>query len=150
VKFLFRQRGVAAVELGLIIVPLLLLTFGVTEFGRAFYQYNALAKATRDATRFLSGQGPGDPSDVTAAQCLATHGNKTCTGVLLVPGLTTTMVSVCDSISCPGTHQNRPTGSGVINLVTVSISGYAFTSLVPLIIPNVTFGSISTTMRQVL
>lgn len=149
-KFPFRQRGIAAVELGLLIGPLLLLTLGVTEFGRAFYQYNALAKATRDATRFLSGQGPGEPSDVTTAQCLATHGNKSCTGAVLVPGLTTAMVSVCDSISCPGNHQNQATGSGVINLVTVTITGYPFTSIVPLVIPDITFGSISTTMRQVL
>ena len=149
-KFPFRQRGVAAVELGLLIGPLLLLTLGVTEFGRAFYQYNALAKATRDATRFLSSQGPGDPSDVTTAQCLATYGNKSCTGTVLVPGLTSAMVSVCDSLNCPGSHQNQATGSGVINLVTVTVTGYPFTSIVPLIIPDIQFGAIRTTMRQVL
>ncbi|MDB5764988.1 MAG: TadE-like protein [Herminiimonas sp.] len=144
------QRGVAAVELAILIVPLLVLTFGVTEFGRAIYQYNILAKATRDATRFLSAQGPGDPGDVAAAQCLAVYGNRDCTGTVLVPSLTTAMVNVCDSLGCPGTHQNQATGSGVINLVTVTITGYPFTSLVPFVVPNITFGPISTTMRQVL
>ena len=34
-------RGVAAVELALTMVPLLILTFGVTEYGRAIFTYNA-------------------------------------------------------------------------------------------------------------
>ena len=54
-----RQRGVALVELALIIPFLLLLTFITTEFGRAMYEYNAVAKATRDAVRYLSFQTPG-------------------------------------------------------------------------------------------
>jgi Flp pilus assembly protein TadG len=145
-----KQQGVAAVELAIlltfVLVPLL---FGMTEFGRALYQYNGLTKATRDATRFLSTQGPGDPNDISAARCLAVYGNKACAGDSLVPNLTTAMVSVCDSSSCPS-HLNQPTGSGVINLVTVTVSGYPFTSLAPFFVPAFTFGDISTTMRQVL
>jgi Flp pilus assembly protein TadG len=146
-----KQRGVASVELAFLIIPLVLLTFGTTEFGRAIYQYNTLAKATRDAARFLSGQGPGDAVDLASAKCLAVYGNTDCSGgITLLPGLTTDMVTVCDSISCPSTNLNQPTGSGVINLVTVTISGYQFTSLVPFIAPNMTFNNISTTMRQIL
>lgn len=146
-----KQRGVASVELAFLIIPLLLLTFGTTEFGRAIYEYNALAKASRDATRFLSGQGPGDPTDLASAKCLAVYGSTDCNaGPPLLPGLTTAMVSICDSTSCPSTHQNQATGSGVINLVTVTISGYPFTSLVPFIAPDLTFNNISTTMRQIL
>lgn len=145
-----KQRGMAAVELAILLIPLVLLAFGITEFGRAIYQYNTLTKATRDATRFLSGQGPGDPNDITAAQNLTVFGKKVNTGSPLVPNLTTAMVSVCDSISCAGTHQNQTTGSGVINLVTVTVTGYPFTSLVPFVVPGMTFGPISTTMRQVL
>lgn len=144
------QRGAAAVELGILLIPLTLLTFGVTEFGRAIYQYNTLVKATRDATRFLSGQGPGDAADVTVAQCLVVYGNRSCTGNALVPGLITDMVSVCDSSNCPDDYKNRPTGSGVINLVSVTVSNYPFTSLVPFAVPDFKFGPISTTMRQVL
>jgi Flp pilus assembly protein TadG len=142
-----KQRGVAAVEFAIlmtfILVPLL---FGITEFGRAMYQYNTLLKGTRDAARFLSMQGPGDPADIGVAQCLTVYGNKTCTGSPLVPNLTTAMVSVCDSSICPS-HLNQPTGSGVVNLVSVTVSGYAFTSLVPFVVPGFTFDDISTTMR---
>ena len=48
------QRGVAAVEFALVIVFLLLLTAGIVEFGRAFWYYDALTKATRDGARMLS------------------------------------------------------------------------------------------------
>lgn len=144
-----KQRGVAAVELAILLIPLVLLAFGITEFGRAIYQYDALAKASRDAVRFLSGQGPGDVNDISAAKCLAVYGNKACTGNPLAPNLTTAMVTVCDSSNC-SSHLNQPTGSGVINLVTVTVNGYPFTSLVPFVMPSMNFGPISTTMRQVL
>lgn len=149
-RFLRKQRGVASVELGILLVPLVLLTFGTSEYGRAIYQYNTLAKSSRDAARFLSGQGPGDAADLDMAKCLAVYGNTDCSGSTLLPGLTTDMVSVCDSSYCPSTHQNQATGSGVINLVTVTISGYQFSSLVPFVAPSVTFNNISTTMRQIL
>jgi Flp pilus assembly protein TadG len=151
-----RQRGVAAIELGILMVVLVPLTLGVTELGRAMYQYNSLVKASRDAARYLSTQGPGDPADTAIAQCLAVYGNKSCTGSALLPALTTAMVSVCDSTNCAGTHQNQPTGSGVINLVTVTISGYTFTPVVPLPVftslsgSTLTFSPASTTMRQIL
>jgi len=145
-----RQRGVAAVELAVMMLPLVILTFGTTEYGRAVYQYNTLVKSSRDAARYLSGQGPGDAADAVTAKCLAVYGNTTCTGAPLLPDLSTAMVSVCDSVACPSTHMNQATGSGVINLVTVSISGYSFSSMVPQVAPSVTFNTIGTTMRQIL
>ena len=145
---LHAQRGVAAIELGILMIVLVPLVFGITEFGRAIYQINTIAKSTRDAARFLSSQGPGDPADVDVAKNLAVYGKKTSTGTPLVPNLTTAMVSVCDSASCPSSHLNIATGSGVINLVTVTVNGYSFTSLVPFVVPNIPFTPISTTMRQ--
>lgn len=151
-----RQRGAAAVELGILMTVLLPLAFGTSELGRAMYQYNTLAKASRDAARYLSGQGPGDAAELTVARCLAVYGNTGCSGTPLAPGLTTAMVAVCDSSNCAGSHQNQATGSGVINLVTVTISGYVFTPVVPLNVfsnataASLTFSPISTTMRQIL
>jgi Flp pilus assembly protein TadG len=147
-----KQRGVAAVELGLLIIPLVLLAFGITEFGRAIYQYNTLTKATRDATRYLSAQSAGDVAEISGAKCLVAYGNKTCTGRLLVPNLTASMIRICDSAdaTCIGSHKNQDSGSGVMNLVTVTITGYQFITLVPFVVGNITFGPISTTMRQVL
>lgn len=142
------QRGVAAVELALVMIPLVLMAFGITEFGRAMYQYNTLTKSARDAARFLTQKGPGEGAGT--ARCLAVYGNRTCTGTPVAPGLTESHVQIRDQTSDPTTHLNQTTGSGVVNLVSVTIAGYQFVSLVPFVAPDMTFGDISVTMRQVM
>jgi Flp pilus assembly protein TadG len=148
------QRGVAAVEFGILIVPLTLMLFGLTEYGRAIYQYNTLVKASRDAARYLSTVAPG--SGWTQARCLARYGNTTCTGSLLAADLADGMVEICDATNCAD-HSLVSTGSGAVNLVTVTITGYQFNSLINFPVgglsvgaPNITFGDISNTMRQAL
>lgn len=49
-----RQQGVAAVEMALLLPLMLLIFAGIVEFGRAFWYYDALAKATRDGARYMS------------------------------------------------------------------------------------------------
>ncbi|MCK9983920.1 MAG: hypothetical protein AzoDbin1_00392 [Azoarcus sp.] len=49
-----RQRGVAAVEFAIVLIVLLLIMAGIIEFGRAFWYYDALTKATRDGARLMS------------------------------------------------------------------------------------------------
>jgi len=51
---LARQQGVAAIEFALLLVLLLMFVAGIVEFGRAFWYYDALTKATRDGARYLS------------------------------------------------------------------------------------------------
>ena len=152
------QRGMVAVEFALLLVPLLIILAGITEFGRAMYYYNTVAKAARDATRLMSTQAPSDPDYATLwsnAKCNVVYGNPGCTGDALIPGLTQAMVSLCDPVACPATHANVPMGTGVANLVTVTVGGggnpYAFQSLaafVPALSFN--FAPISVTMRQVI
>lgn len=148
-----KQQGSALIEFGLTIGILVAIVFGITEFGRAIYQYDTLAKAARDAARYLSTKAPGDATAIAAAQCLAVYGQPTCTGTPLADGLTTAMVSICDATSCPATNQAQGSNP-VVNLVTVTIGGannpYTFQSVVPFVVPNIPFGAISVTMRQVL
>jgi len=149
-----RQRGVALVELGIAIFVLISIAFGITEFGRAIYQYNILAKATRDAARYLSMRDATDAAAKDQARCLVVHGNPTCTGAPLVPGLTTAMVSICDALACPADHAAQGAGP-VLNLVSVTIGGpnaapYTFDSLVSFVVPDFAFGPIGATMKQVL
>ena len=94
-----RQHGVALVELAIMLSLLLAITFGITEFGRAIYTYNTLAKATRDATRYLSTQAAGNATSYTTATNLAVYGTPTVgsTQAPLAPGLTSSMVSICDA-----------------------------------------------------
>ena len=141
------NHGVAAVELGLLITPMVLMLFGATEFGRAIYTYNTLDKTVRDAVRHLSQHGPGDATIQTQARCLAVYGNAGCSGNAIAPGLTTGQVTLCDAVSCAGSHASQPTGSGVVNLVSATVVGYAYTSLVPFVMPSLNFNNISVTMR---
>lgn len=150
------QRGVAAVEMAIILLPMLILCFGITELGRALYQYNGVVKAGRGAVRFLSQQSlASPPAGETAdgirlkARSLALCGEIDCGGKpALVPNLTLGMISVCDPVSCAATHANVLTGEGTTSLVTVTIAGYNFTSIVPWAVPSITFGPIATTMAS--
>jgi Flp pilus assembly protein TadG len=151
-----RERGVAVVEFAIVLIPLMLMLFGITEFGRAMYEYNTLVKSTRTAARFLSAYDPADAAyPISEAKCLVVYGRTTCTGGPLAAGLTTGKVSICDrasSTSCPGEKfDSVDTGSGPINLVKVKISGYSFTSLIPFAtgFTTITFGDISTVMKQI-
>jgi Flp pilus assembly protein TadG len=140
------QAGVAAIELALLLPVLLTLMFGATELGRAIYSYNTLAKTVRDGVRHLSQHGPGDVTIQAQARCLAVFGNLDCSGTPVAPGLTTGQIALCDSLSCAD-HAAQATGSGVVNLVSVSVVGYSFNSVVEFVIPDLNFNSIRSTMR---
>lgn len=143
------MRGVAAVEFGILLIPLVMLAFGITEFGRAIYSYNTLAKSVRNAARYMTSKTPGDPSEHAAAKCLAVFGSPTCSGPVLAPGLNTSMVQTCDTIlPCSGVTNTILTGTGTINTVTVMITGYPYNSFVEYVMPDITFGDIAVTMRS--
>ncbi|CAI8698260.1 pilus assembly protein [Burkholderia pyrrocinia] len=167
-----RTRGVAAVEFALVLMPMIMLATGVAEFGRAIYQYETLTKATRDAARYLSIWLPSDSAyPVAAAQCLVVYGSTTCgsAGTELVPGLTTSMVTICDAshttgcgdASDPAQFSNLPTydadnnaasgtATGSINVVEVKIKGYQYQPIPAYPgLTSITFGNIVTVMRQV-
>lgn len=153
------QRGVAAVEMAIVVLPMLVLCFGITELGRALYQYNGLVKATRGAARYLSQQNLASPplGDTAAdirlrARSLALCGALACGDQPpLVPRLTLAMIDVCDAVSCPDTHANISTGEGTTSLVSVTIGNgqgarYVFQSLVPWVVPDITFSPVGFTM----
>jgi Flp pilus assembly protein TadG len=146
------QSGVAAVEMALLLGPLLLLAFGVTELGRAVYQYNTLAKAVRDGARYLSQYEPGNAERAAQARSLVVCGAIVCSADRkpLVSGMTSSYVQVHDRISDPGLYNLQSTGRGALNLVRVEVRGFTFRSLIPSFIPDVQFSPIHTTMVQVL
>lgn len=117
-----RQKGVALVELALILPLLLLLSFITTEFGRALYEYNTVTKSTRDAVRYLSLQTPG--THITEARNLMVYGNLAGTGSPLARGLSLANVPAGSCCTWQTTGTNP-----VINTVTVRISNYTFHSL---------------------
>lgn len=148
-----QQQGVAMIEMAITMSLLIFIVFGITEFGRAIYQYDTLAKAARDAARYLSTKGPGDSVAIETARCMAVHGNPDCTGYALAPGLSTAMVGVCDRSNCASTHQSQGSAP-VMNLVTLTVGQpgnlYRFESAVGFVVPSFDFAPISVTMKQVL
>jgi len=143
------RRGIAAVELGLLLAPLVLLTFGITEYGRAAQDYSKIVKSARDAARYLTLHAPGDAASIATAKNLAVYGSMAAGGTPLVNGLAIANVAVADSSSDPSLYL-QPTGNGNVNLVRVRITGVQFTSMVPAVVSSLVFGPITVTMGQVL
>jgi Flp pilus assembly protein TadG len=136
-----RQNGVALVEFALVLPLLLLLSFIVTEYSRALYQYNTIAKSVRDAARYLSIQTPGTKN--TEARNLVVYGNLAGAGSPLAIGLNLSQV--------PNPAWQLAGTSPVINTVTVRVTGYTFRPLIAsafgLNFGNITYADISATMR---
>jgi Flp pilus assembly protein TadG len=57
------DRGQSLVEFALTLPMLLVVMFMVTEFGRALYQYNVMAQATREGARVAVVSGSGAAAD---------------------------------------------------------------------------------------
>lgn len=157
-----KHNGIAAIELAIILPLLLAIFFAITEFGRALYIYNSLAKSVRASARFLSGQQPDDSTAIAIAKNIAANGTPV-GGQPLVPGLTTAMVRVCNSTTtssakCPTSvlYGSNP----AIQMVWVTIDGYQFQPILDILaftrfftnsqesITQINFGPISAAMRQ--
>ncbi len=150
-----KQRGAAIVEFAFALPLLLILTLITTEFGRAIYQYNILAKSVRDAARFMSIQAPGDTTKYQMARNLVVYGKPvvTPTDTPLVIGLDASNANllVPDPVW-------QPAGAApVINTVTVRVTGYTFHPLLSSAFgvsfgpaSGIPFAPISATMRGAL
>ena len=116
-----RVRGVAMVEMVIVLPLLLFMIFATAEFGRAFMQYNTLTKSVRDSTRFVAeyamlGQTQTiniDPVLRARAQNLVVYGSVAA-GTLtpLLPGLTPADVQIAassaDDITVTATYAYQP------------------------------------------
>ena len=90
------DRGIQLVELA-IVLPLFMILFGATaEFGRYFYEYSTLAKATRVGTRYLTNAAVNTTED-TKAKNLVVYGNTAGTGSPIISGLATSNITITRS-----------------------------------------------------
>lgn len=136
-------RGAVAVEMAFLMIPLIVLAFGIAEFGRAMYQYNTLTKSVRGAVRHVT-QSPVTNELRAEAVQLVVYGTITgAASTPLLPNLSESMVGVTSDIDVDG-----------INTTTVSITGYTFDFVFnPLVFfgnttTSITFDNIHATMRQ--
>jgi len=144
------RTGSATVEFGLTLALLLLLAAGVVDIGRALMQYNTLAKSVRVAARHLGTLTPGTDHD--AVRCLAVTGSTDtddgdCEDDPLVPGLTPDEVVVCDRSNCAD-HNLHDTGQGQVHLVSVQITGLAYTPVTGLVLQSLGFSAIRATFSM--
>ncbi|HET6980262.1 MAG TPA: TadE family protein [Pyrinomonadaceae bacterium] len=112
-RFRGDERGLQLVEVA-IVIPVILMLFGATaEFGRYFYEYTTLAKASRVGSRYLATAMVSGSED-TAAKNLVVYGNAAGTGSPILTGLSTTHVVITRTGGVPVLPQT----------VTVSIAGF--------------------------
>lgn len=115
------QRGGAVVEFALMLTLLISIVAGVVEFGRTFWYYDALSKATRNAARAVAVSNPASIASVAVgAAKSAVNAAAASAGV---PAFGTANVSVAcldgsmNTVTC--TDGVSPAG------VRVSVTGYS-------------------------
>jgi Flp pilus assembly protein TadG len=82
------EKGQSLVEFAFAVPMLLLLVFGIAEFGRAWMTQNILTGAAREAVRVLAVPAPLGGPDAANARAVA---------VLESAGITTAAISVVDN-----------------------------------------------------
>lgn len=127
------ERGSTLVEFAIGATVFLTAMFAVLEFGRALWTHNALSDAARRGARYATTHAQADSGSV---QNVVVFGNPAGTGQPLLPNLGTGNVSV--AYSSP--YQiNKGT-------VTVSITGYKFQFVIPVVGTTITMPSYTTTL----
>lgn len=112
-RFWRDEQGIQLAELA-IVLPIFLLLFGATaEFGRYFYEYTTLAKATRVGARYLA-TAAVKPGEDNIAKNIVVFGNAAGNGSPIVSGLSTANVVITRQGGVPVLPQT----------VTVQIIGF--------------------------
>ena len=88
------ERGIQLVELA-IVIPIFVMLFAATaEFGRYFYEYTTLAKASRVGARYLATTSVAKTAEDTNAKNIIVFGNSAGTGSPVLSGMTTANVTI--------------------------------------------------------
>jgi Flp pilus assembly protein TadG len=123
-----RRRGATVVETALVILPLIMMLFGIFEYGRLLMDWNLLNNAAREGCRYALANNTSSTinSDVT----------NLVTGYMA--GRDSSFTGFTVTVS--GTHAgSNYTGNGVNilapgDMITVSVSGnYQFLNIIPLV-----------------
>jgi Flp pilus assembly protein TadG len=124
------EKGQSLVEFALVLPVLLLLLFGIVDFGRAFHAYLTIDHVGRDAARTASIGKIDDASIVTTAK----------NNIMSVSGINSVDVTVSPS------KASRTSGDEV----TITIKNAKFTLLTPILgslVKEITFKEDKTIMR---
>jgi len=119
-----RQQGIHLVEMAIVFLIFLIMLFGVIEFSRALYTWNALTEGTRRGARVAAVCPFNDPKVAQTTIFASTGSNSP-----ILPNLTTNNVSVTYTDSTGATSASYATAA----FVTVRITGYTLPLFIPAI-----------------
>jgi Flp pilus assembly protein TadG len=137
------QYGTTTVEFALVGLLLMIVVFGVIEFGRALFVMNILTEASRRGARMAAVCPVGDPKPASVAVFGNGGGNSA-----IVAGLTTANVQVqyLDVNGAP--IANAAANFGNIRYVRVSIVGFSQSFVVPTLATSIPMTGFATTLPR--
>jgi Flp pilus assembly protein TadG len=109
-----REDGAAAIEFALVLPLLLILVFGIIDFGRLLFTANTLTSAVREGARFASVQEVLSEGDVRS------HMAPYLSVALGGSPVDQNTIVLSDAVDAAGVHN-----------VTVRITEYTFTAITP-------------------
>jgi Flp pilus assembly protein TadG len=119
-RFARRDGGAAAVELALVAPVLLILVFGVIDFGRALFTMNVLTAAMREGARRGASSGINSSAPDLATACSVAQA--------YVSNALSVTLTCSSSGTCPTTTANTICASYSSPLITLRMpGGYTFT-----------------------
>ena len=112
-------RAAALVEFAIVLPILLLLVFGVVDFGRALYTANNLTSAVREGARLASAQISPDPTVGASKAAVQT-------------AVTNYVVAFGGNPGNPTVSETFSGAPPALQTITVTIVNYPFTPITPL------------------
>lgn len=131
-RFKSNEQGATLVEFSIAATVLLVVVFGVIEFGRALWTHNALSDAARRGARYATLHSA---AEIEQVRNVVVYGNAEGTGTPMIPNLTTEKVTV--------DYSNFALNAGT---VSVSVTGYEFQFIVPIVGTSITMPNYTTTL----
>jgi len=126
------ERGSTLVEFAIGVTVFVTVMFAVLEFGRALWVHNALSDAARRGARYAVLHSAGSADQV---KNIVVYGNDAGTGQPMLNNLTPANVNVV--------YNNFGLNDGT---VSVSITGYQFQFVIPVVGTTITMPGYTTTL----
>jgi Flp pilus assembly protein TadG len=116
-----RQHGGAVVEFALLLTLLVSIVAGIVEFGRTFWYYDALSKATRNAARAVSVSNPASIASVAVGAARASVNAAAASAGVPAFSIANVGVACLDAGMIPVTCTDGSKPAGI----RVSVTGYS-------------------------
>ncbi len=137
------NRGTTTVEFAIIGLVLMMVVFGIIEFGRALYTMNMLTEATRRGARMAAVCQVGDPKPASVAVFDTGNGSSA-----VVPGLTTGNVQVQYLDINNAVIANPGANFANIRYVRVNIVGFNQSLFIRSLVATIPMSGFSTTLPR--